>query len=128
MYITLPFNTYVIKTLLFLTFNPSFLIFHFFFKERGKGEGEGNIPGGDEGEDVLMIGGDDDEDKGAVGGTDVQEEESSSSSDKEEEGGDEGDSPEKKTRKKESDIQRKVKKFWKERGRVVYGCEWQTYL
>ena len=127
MYITLPFNTYVIKTLLFLTFNPSFLIFHFFFKERGKGVGEGDIPRGDEGEDVLIIGCDDNEDEGAVGGADVQEEESSSSSDEEEGGGDKEDSLEKKRRRKESDIQRKVKKFLKERGRVVYGCEWQTY-
>ena len=132
MYATLSLNIYVIKTLVFLTFNPSFVTFYFFFKERGKGEGEGegDVLGGDEGyelegEDVEMIGGDDDEDEGAVDGADVEEEESSSSSssdnDKEE------DLLEKKKRMKESEVQRKVKKFWKERGRVNYGCEWQTY-
>ena len=74
-----------------------------------------------------MIGGDDNEDEGTVGGADLEQEESSSSSDKEEGGGDKEDSAEKKRRKKESEIQRKVKQFWKERGRVVYGREWQTY-
>ena len=74
-----------------------------------------------------MISGDDNEDEGAVGGADLKQEQSSSSSNEEEGGGDKEYSVEKKRRKKESKIQRKVKQFWKERGRVVYGCAWQTY-
>ena len=60
---------------------------------------------------------------------DEEEEESSSpslsSSDEEEE--EEDTQPTQKRRKRESEIQKKVRKFWHKRGLVKYGREWQTY-
>ena len=88
------------------------------------GMGEGDEGGNPEGEKDIEIDEDveviDDDSEAAVGG---QEQEDSSSSDED----DEGDSLEKKQRKKESDIQCKVWKFWSERGLVKYGHKWQTY-
>ena len=55
-------------------------------------------------EDIEFIE-DDDEEEGAVGGDDAAE----------------------KCRKRERDIQKKVRKFWTERGLVKYSCEWQTH-
>ena len=96
-----------------------------FLAGRGEGDEGDNLEGEDikvdnlEGKDI------DDDDQRAVGGANIEhevQEDSSSSSDD-----DEDDSPEKKWRKKESDIQCKVWKFWSERGLVKYGRGWQTY-
>ena len=71
---------------------------------------EGHVAGevrsgdGEEEEDIKFIEGDDGE-EGAVGRDDVAE----------------------KRQKKESKIQKKVHKFWKERGLVKYGQEWQMH-
>ena len=79
-----------------------------------EGHVSGDVGRGEE-EEIQVV---DDDDNG----DDIAEESSSSEEEEEEE-----DSKEKKRGKRESNIQKKVHKFWKERGLVKYAQEWQMH-
>ena len=80
----------------------------------------GDVGCGEE-EDIEVVD-DDGIEEGVVGRDDVEEESNLS---KEEEHQDQD--AKKKRWKRESDIQKKVHKFWKERAIIKYGREWQMH-